>query len=98
MATRTLELWTDSAVKFVEVGVPAGEEIPLVEAAIEQQGDAKTVEIAKLLLEQAGREPDRLFLPTVWVEEEVKASLPVVAEAPPVTLDEDDDGDQEEEG
>ena len=99
----TLELWTDCAVKYIPLDqVSQEDEVALVQAALAHQGAKLNVEIAQQILMEDGQSLDRPFLPTLWVQEEIKARAEATAAlrpTPPVTVEEDveieDDPDDE---
>lgn len=101
MADLTLELWTDCAVKYIPFEPQGEDEVALVHAAIAQQGPTLTVEIAQAILMEGGQSLDRPFLPTLWVQDAIKARAAEAAAlrppAPPAQADEDDQEEEDEE-
>lgn len=72
-ARRSL-IWSDNAARFV-VRVPTDEEDrELALVAIHTAPVLTNVRIARRLLALVDREPDRLFYPTLWVEEELNVA------------------------
>ncbi len=74
MAVKEFRIWSDNAVRFVPRRITAEEDHQLVNIALQQQPVKQTLEVSNLLLARAAEEPDRPFLPTLWVKEELSAS------------------------
>lgn len=94
-------IWTNVATRYVAYTPDAEEDLALIHLAIEAQGVELTLEVARLLLERAPLDPDRCFLPTKWVGEELKhlavqEAIAAVAAQPILTPEADDVEEVEE--
>lgn len=63
--------WTDNAIRYVPYVPSPEEDQALIDIALKQQPVKQTLQYSQLLLNRAADQPDRLFLPLVWVVEEL---------------------------